>query len=104
MEEETRAGSGCADGSRQPSRTGRGPPAIPNPPAENERSPFEMDRPNQDAPGAGAPARRPAAPRANQPARPSEPVIPDLAPPGDAGNAPTPPRASRNEDQSDRAS
>jgi hypothetical protein len=82
----------------------RGRPAIPNPPTENERSPFEMDRPNQEAPGAGAPARRPAAPRATQPARPSEPVIPDLAPPGDAGNAPPPPRASSNEDQSDRAS
>jgi hypothetical protein len=81
----------------------RGRPAIPNPPAENERSPFELDRPNQAAPGAGAPPRRPAAPRATQPTRPNEPAIPDLAPPGDAGDAPPPPRTSRNEDQSDRA-
>jgi hypothetical protein len=78
----------------------RGRPAIPNPPAENERSPFEMDRPAQAAPGAGEPARRTPLPR---PTRPTEPPIPDLAPPGDAGNAPPPPRASRNEDQNDRA-
>jgi hypothetical protein len=78
-------------------------PRIPNPPAENERSPFEMDRPNQAAPRAGEPGRRAPTPRATQPARPTEPPIPDLAPPGDAGNAPPVPRASRNEDQTDRA-
>ena len=38
----------------------RGRPAIPNPPPDNERSPFEMDRPNNGgaAPGANPPARR----------------------------------------------
>jgi hypothetical protein len=37
-------------------------PTIPNPPAENERSPFEMDRPGnavRPTPGVGAPARPP---------------------------------------------
>ena len=44
-----------------PDRGGRQP--IPNPPPDTERSPFEMDKPdNAGAPGAGAPARRPAPP------------------------------------------
>ena len=42
---------------------GRRPPPLP---PENERSPFEMDRPDnavRPTPGSGEPARRPAAPR-----------------------------------------
>jgi hypothetical protein len=80
----------------------RARPPIPNAPPETERSPFDLDRPNQAAPRAGEPGRRTPAPRATQPDRPTEPAIPDLAPPGEAGNAPPPPRASRNEDQTDR--
>ena len=50
----------------------RGRPAIPNPPAENERSPFDMDRPNQG--GAWCAVRRHAArPHREQPSPPGRP-------------------------------
>lgn len=80
------------DGGEEPEG---GRQAIPNPPAENERSPFEMDRPGnvqQPAPGAGT--RRPAAPPAQEPSpfempadqpaepRTPEPRRPETKPPG----------------------
>ena len=88
-----------------PEGRGRGPwpggaggrRAIPNPPPENERSPFEMDRPDngaQPAPG-GGPARRPATTPVTPPAdnEPS-PFDTPAAKPADAGAAPRPgPRA-----------
>jgi hypothetical protein len=115
-----------------PAPPDRGRQPIPNPPAENERSPFEMDRPGAGGAGAGAPGRGAPQPRGNAPARGAEPSpfetgpgdagdagaganpaarprgaqaprttapgAPDLAPPGDA---PPPPRTSRNEDRGD---
>jgi hypothetical protein len=76
-----------------------GKPAIPNPPPDTERSPFEMDRPDnavRPTPGAGAPRRRPPGAQDNAPAPGSEPSpsdTPDGNPPG-AGAAPGPrPRA-----------
>jgi hypothetical protein len=101
-----------------------GRPAVPSPPPEQERSPFEMDRPEGGqgagaAPGGSAPARHPAAPPQNnrppeqespfetlQPSReaPREntPAVPrtnapDLAPPAEEGTPSRPPQTSRNE-------
>jgi hypothetical protein len=65
---------------------GRGRQPIPNPPAENERSPFEMDRPGGGGAGAGAPGRGTPQPRGNTPARGAEPSPFETAP-GDAGDA-----------------
>ncbi len=77
-----------------------GKPAIPNPPPDTERSPFEMDKPDSGAaaaPGAATPGRRNPAARSNTPppgAAASPFDTPDLAPPGDAPAAP--PRTSWN--------
>jgi hypothetical protein len=72
-----------------PAQPDRGTRPAPMPPPENERSPFEMDRPDGGAaaPGAGAPPRR-TPPRGNPPqgAQPS----PFETPAPDQGNAPDP--------------
>src|SRR3954451_14559917 len=73
----------------------RGRQAIPNPPADTERSPFEMDRPNNGgaAPGANPPARR-APDAGNAPAQRNEPS--PFETPADDAPAPAPrPRAGQ---------
>jgi hypothetical protein len=83
--------------------------AIPNPPAD-DRSPFEMDRPDNTRPPGAGPARRPAAPaeepspfetpapgpRTPQPSRPAPRVPGPGAPDPDTPGAPG---AARNEPQ-----
>ncbi len=79
-------------------------PAIPTPPADNERSPFEMDKPDNGAgaaPGAAGPGRRnPAARGATPPpAADASPFdTPDTSPANPAGAGATPgnrPQASQ---------
>jgi hypothetical protein len=117
------------EGDQGPAPPDRGNRPAPVPPAENERSPFEMDtRPNNGGaavPGAGGATRRPATPRAAEPSpfdipapdggnpaaprpratQPTRPTpgsgTPDLAPPGPVPDAP-PPQTSRNDEAADR--
>ena len=79
--------AGEGEGEEAPARPERGQQPIPTPPPD-DRSPFEMDRPDNAAPGAGA--RRPAAPRDNPPPVGAEPSPFDMPAdkPADAGTAP----------------
>jgi hypothetical protein len=90
------------DEGEEPMAPAGGRQAIPNPPAENERSPFEMDRPDnagQPAPGAGAgAARRPggAPPPAADDTSPFETPAPRPTPGGATpGAAPRSPQPTR---------
>jgi hypothetical protein len=117
-----------------PAAPDRGQRPAPTPPPENERSPFELDRPENaaGAPGAGPAPRRPA-PGGNAPAppagaerspfempddaatpdqpagpRPRAPQpsrpAPDVPDLGPPGSAPTPPPRTSREDREDRHS
>jgi len=77
------------EGDEMPGPTGpAAKPAIPNPPPDNERSPFDMDKP--DTGGGAVPGRRTPPARGNTPppgAEASPFDTPDTSPPG-AGAAP----------------
>lgn len=79
----------------------RGRPAVPNPPPDTERSPFEMDRPDNGgaAPGANPPARRPPA-AGNVPAPRNEPS--PFETPADDSPAPPPGGTRPREGQGNR--
>jgi hypothetical protein len=91
--EETKPSPSTGEGEEpEPPAERGGQRPIPTPPPENERSPFEMDRPGDGgnaAPGAGAAGRPSAAPRGTTPPAGAG-RSPFEMPPDDAGTEPGP--------------
>jgi len=97
-----KAGPLEGEGEEMPGPVGPGgKPAIPNPPPDTDRSPFEMDRPDSGAgaaPGAGAPRRRNPPARGNTPppgAEASPFDTPETSPPGAGATPGDRPQASQ---------